>query len=179
MDSLIKGGNHLFILYLVISGNYLYNLFGCRIQRAFVNNMYIKHLLGLLTLFFFVSLSDKDDKTDPLIRFGKALGVYLFFILSTRMTIGAWLTFVSLLIIMYLLSVFIEQIEDDKSMEQRYNTLKYVQSITAVIAVIVLIIGVFNYMAGKRKEYGPSFSYLTFLVGKTTCKRVISQKPFN
>ena len=43
------------ILCLLISGNYLGELFPCRVQQLFSKNMFVKHVLGLLSLMFFVT----------------------------------------------------------------------------------------------------------------------------
>ena len=52
--NLSKGSMAIFIFLLIVSGNYLGNLFPCRIQDSFENNMYAKHFLGYFTLLFFV-----------------------------------------------------------------------------------------------------------------------------
>ena len=47
----------IFIFLLIISGNYLGNLFPCKVQEQFENNIYLKHFLGYFTLLFFVILT--------------------------------------------------------------------------------------------------------------------------
>ena len=37
--------------------NYLGEIFPCRVQQLFSNNMYVKHILGILSLMFFVVLT--------------------------------------------------------------------------------------------------------------------------
>lgn len=46
----------IFILLLIISANYLADLFPCRLRELLENNIYVKHLFGYLTLLFFVSI---------------------------------------------------------------------------------------------------------------------------
>ena len=40
-----------FIFTLIISGNFLAQLFPCKIQEALTENIYIKHIFGFFTLF--------------------------------------------------------------------------------------------------------------------------------
>ena len=49
-----------FAFFLLISANYLGPLSPCRVQRIFNSNIFLKHVLGFLTLMFFVVLIDKD-----------------------------------------------------------------------------------------------------------------------
>ena len=47
----------IFIFTLIISGNFLAQLFPCNIQKLLSNNILVKHLFGFLTLFFFGALA--------------------------------------------------------------------------------------------------------------------------
>ena len=47
----------IFIFFLIISANFLAELFPCRLQYILRNNMVIKHLFGLFSMIFFVVLS--------------------------------------------------------------------------------------------------------------------------
>ena len=55
LEGVSQMSKQLFFFILIISGNYLGELFTCGTQRLFQNNMYIKHLLGLMTMYFFVT----------------------------------------------------------------------------------------------------------------------------
>ena len=90
----------IFILYLMVSGNYIGTLFGCKIQTLFDNNMIVKHILGFATLYFFITLiedsksSDKDKSLVPPHKklFNTAF-IYFAFMMSSKMTIHFWLPF--------------------------------------------------------------------------------------
>ena len=45
------------ILSLLMSANYLGELFPCKVQSVFSKNMIVKHILGFLSLMFFVVLT--------------------------------------------------------------------------------------------------------------------------
>ena len=54
----------IFVLFLIISGNYLGELFPCKIQKYLTKNVYLKHCIGLLTLIFFVVFTDSDSEQE-------------------------------------------------------------------------------------------------------------------
>ena len=55
---------NIFIFFLIISSNYLGELFPCRIQKLLSSNMLFKHLFGFFTLSFFVVLTDKTATSE-------------------------------------------------------------------------------------------------------------------
>ena len=72
----------IFIFILIISANFLAEIFPCRLQDALRNNMYLKHLFGLFTMIFFVVLtSNLENKNYLYIR---SIILYIIFILITR-----------------------------------------------------------------------------------------------
>ena len=53
----------IFIFILIVSANFLAEVFPCRIQHLLRNNMLVKHMFGLFTMIFFVVLSSNvSDK---------------------------------------------------------------------------------------------------------------------
>ena len=45
----------LFLLYLIILGNYAGELLGCRVQEIFSELALAKHMIGIFTLYYFVN----------------------------------------------------------------------------------------------------------------------------
>ena len=73
----------IFIFILIISGNFL-ALVPCKLQDELNNNMYVKHLFGLFTMIFFVTLAAPvKDKTISAVTLNSFL-LYLLFILITK-----------------------------------------------------------------------------------------------
>ena len=52
--------NTLFIIYLLISCNFLANLFSCNLQQLLSENMYVKHIFGFLTMLFCIIYVDSN-----------------------------------------------------------------------------------------------------------------------
>jgi len=81
MESIYLASKQLFFFILIISGNYLGELFSCRTQKLFTNNMIVKHILGIMTMFFFVTLIDDGDSKNDLNTIYISLGLYILFVL--------------------------------------------------------------------------------------------------
>lgn len=167
----------LFLLYLIIAGNYLGNLFSCQIQHILHTNLYAKHLIGLATLIFFVFLADPNAEIRPFKQQMLAVAVlYTWFILSTKTDATVMVTIWSLLFIGYLLTVYIEKKNTKEETIANINLLTNVRFATAVIAAVITVIGMLIYMGEKKVEYGKKFRYLTFFMGKPDCRRFTPSK---
>lgn len=162
----------IFILYMLISANFLANTFGCSIQKILTENMLAKHLIGFLTLYFFVTLTSKPDKTDELMfikKFSVSILVYFVFILSTR-TKGMYFNiFLLLVAVNFLINSYTDSIDETKHQEY-IDTVKYFGTWLGRIAMIVLVLGLMNYYLVKRYEYGSDFNIFTFIIGRPSCK---------
>ena len=78
----------IFIFFLIISANFLAELFPCRLQYILRNNMVIKHLFGLFTMIFFVVLSSGIKNKNILKIMLTAFVLYIIFILITKCNIN-------------------------------------------------------------------------------------------
>ena len=158
----------IFVLYLIISGNFLANLFGCRTQELMNTSMAMKHLLGFMTMYFFVVLVDSQSKLGdtPSIQLLVTLGFYLIFMLTTRMDYKWWVAFILMLSVIYILQVYKEHPKSTEEESKRYET---AQQVLTYITGAVVVIGFLIYLGRKRSEYGDKFTFSTFLLGKTSC----------
>jgi hypothetical protein len=188
----------IFIFILIISGNFL-ALVPCKLQDELNNNMYVKHLFGLFTMIFFVTLSAPvKDKTISVVALNSFL-LYLLFILITKVHVKVFYIIAVLLGGTYI-TVLLKQADLDKisanasatdvknndTMEQTNelsnelsndviltNQLKLYDNIIFYSYILILIltfIGVLAYMGEKKIEYKKNFKYVTFFLGKTVCK---------
>lgn len=157
--------NSIFILYMLIGANFLANLFGCRIQDMLSNNMLLKHIIGFMTLLFFVVMVDKSETT-PVRKMSNTLVYYVVFLMTTRMDIKWWTPFIMSVFIVYILQLFKEAENDLK----KKNNLEKFQKLLATASFIMIVIGVAIYIGRKKSEYKDSFSWGTFFVGKPSCR---------
>lgn len=158
----------LFTLYLVISGNFLASLLGCRIQHLFINNMLLKHLLGFMTLHFFILLGDDEyNIKDPNKQILLTLGIYLLFLITTRLQYNAWIIFIILTSTLYILYNYRK---NDNIEQATKDNIQKVEQILLALNTIVIILGFLIYLGDKKIEYKEKFDPVLFIFGKPECK---------
>lgn len=185
----------IFIFLLIISGNYLGNLFPCQVQYQFENNMYLKHFLGFFTLLFFVILTlpekydDEGNKIPEFRYLGEivkiCLFLYMFFLILSKTPYYVWLIVFILTSIVYLLELkktdFIkENIDDESESDKEKETnlfgikniaqINNIQNKLTFFGLIISIFGFLIYMGEKKYENKGKFSYLKFVFGSTKCR---------
>jgi len=162
----------LFVLFMIIGGNYLAPLFPCKLQRIMTNNMYVKHVLGLLTLIFFVELADVSLNMSLGQTFLSSVMLYVWFILTTAMEAKVFMTLVILFALMYSLHIYLEQLDKKATPESiRLTTqLRKVEEYMYYVSIFLTLFGVIAYYGRKKNELGNSFNLTKFFLGKTTCR---------
>jgi hypothetical protein len=171
----------LFILILIISANFLAQLFPCRLQKVLNNNIYIKHIFAFLTLVFFVVLTvPLDDKSLNNI-FQKSFIIYIWFLLIMKTDKYFFLSLLLIIAIIYIL--VLQQNEYNKLLEnkdithqnkllytEKLNNITYINNKLFIITVILTFIGFLLYMGEKKCEYKYKFNYLKFIFGQPQCR---------
>lgn len=166
----------LFVLYLIISGNYLGQLLSCKVQKHFQNNMIIKHLLGFMTLYFFVIFAGNSDQ--PIwTQMNTTIILYLWFILTTRTDIRYTIVILLSLLGIYIIDSQIKWYKslykDDKNKPKNYHKIikifEYAYNGMFLVAVAATLIGFAVYLGEKRFEYEKNWSWKKFFIGKPLC----------
>jgi len=164
----------IFIFILIISGNYLGELFPCKVQDLFTNNIYVKHFLGYITLVFFVTLTVPElKKSTNLIS--ESIMLYILFLLLTNTYHPFWLYSFFAIGIMYLIDIYAENIKHNDKEEKYKKFIENIELIKKLIIISVLIsiiVGFIVYLGLKKIEYGKKFTYLEFIFGKPSCKHL-------
>lgn len=157
-----------FTMVLIVSGNYLAELFPCKIRYLLSNSMILKHLFGFFTLVFMVTLTmpDLKNSNDMILL---SAGLYLVFVFLSKVHYMFWLAIVGILMVFYLNQTFIGKLKG-KQFDLIKKAFEITQDILKLIMVVLFIIGFGMYLNNKKLEYGKKFSYITFLLGKTSCK---------
>jgi hypothetical protein len=169
-DNFVEYSKSLFVLYLIISGNFLANIFGCKTQELMNTNMYVKHFLGFMTLLFFVILTNTDNiskSSDINYKLFTTVLIYTVFLISTRLDYKYWVFFIFMMASLYVIDLYKKA---DDINDERKNKLKDVQKSIIYINIVVLIIGFLIYFGKKKIEYGKNFDLTLFFVGKPICK---------
>jgi hypothetical protein len=166
----------IFIFILIVSANFLAEIFPCRIQYLLRSNMFVKHIFGLFTMIFFVVLSSgiKDKDIFRIVQISFLL--YILFILITKSQIYIFYLILILLCITYIINIIKEKEKeniDEKNstfINEKINNYEYVIYVLYILIIILTILGVILYMGEKKIEYKNSFNYITFFFGKSSCK---------
>ena len=160
------------VFYLLIVANFLAPLFNCRLQDVLVNNMILKHMFAFLTLFFFVVFVEPEhsDKTFTY-QIVMALGLYVWFVFTTKMEIHAFAIFILVLFSLYMFNIYFDRnskhLENDKKEIVKENINRY----GLILGVLITMIGFASYVGQKKIEFGSRFTWTDFFLGNPECKK--------
>jgi hypothetical protein len=136
--------------------------------------MWIRHLLGFLTLIFFVVVTDTE--IDDYLPLGTVVAVsatiYAWFILSSRMTANWWVFLVFLLAALYFVDLY-----ETRSKDLTPAGLKQVEQMKLGLigtSAFTTLFGFLIYVGEKKLEFKSEFNYLKFFLGKDTCSGTVS-----
>jgi len=177
-ETLFFTGRNVFVLYLVLAGQFLDPLFPCHSKRLLEKSMVLRHVLGYLTLLFFIVIIDEftDAITSAPLILGLCSAIYVWFMLSSKMTGPTWIALMITLSTLYLVDLFVSRI--DKPSAELTLWVSRANTTLITIAILLTGVGVIAYLGEKKLDYGSSFRYLTFFLGKETCRGTISTVPF-
>ena len=159
-----------------LAGMYLWLLFGffssllsCDLQRIVTTNMYVKHLIALITFFFLMTVIDSDNQSGIGETWIKTFIVYILFLMSTKNKLFASATVLILLIIDQTIKIHMQYtLKQDPTKD--LSTFSKVREILFIILVVVIVLGYIHYFIRARNEFGLNFEYSKFIFGTTQCK---------
>jgi hypothetical protein len=104
-----------FVFILIISANFLAEIFPCGLQDLLRNNMIIKHTFGFFTMIFFVVLSHKNKNRNIYDNIKNSLGLYLIIIIISRCEIHIFYIILIFLGITYIVNILKHDIMKEKT----------------------------------------------------------------
>jgi hypothetical protein len=182
LDKLGIWGKIMLFFYLLIAANFIGNTFSCKIQSILKYNVYIRHFLAIITLYFVVLIVDNNfDKYSPFKMIFVCIVTYIYFLVSVKSHVYYFVISIILLIIISFLQHTKKHLKHTKKHlkhkenknQNKYTLTKYIDSIQLLIIIIMICItlfGFFVYLGMKHEEYYKIFSISTFMLGKTYCK---------
>jgi hypothetical protein len=171
VDRNIENGIYLVLIYLVISGNYLGNLFGCRVQELFHKSMAMKHLLGLFTAYFLIILASPPENYSPMETIALSASIYFWFFLTTKMHYTFWIPMMVTALAAFFLYNYKRHIESKEEEKKDRTWMLEMQKVFLGISAVSTILGTLAYYGEKKIEYGAAFSAWDFWLGKPECRR--------
>lgn len=184
--------NGLVLMFLAIMGSFAYKLLACPMQKILSRNIVIRNL-SYLTLILFTTSFMSDNNVNPIFHFIKAFIIYIFIILTTKMTPFITGIIFCTLLILYTSNMYIKYFNNkinpnDKeknntigeeknntdsrekiNLKNKINFLEKSNKILLIIVLIFTIYGFINFTITKNKQYGKKFSLFKFLFGVRKC----------
>ena len=166
MDDGIKG---IVLLILAVAGNFVANTLGCRTQKLLNENMYAKHLVILLILYFAINFTNSNEPMHPKTTLKISLGVYVLFLLFTKMDIYFTMIVFGLIVITYINSTFINYYTK-VTPNSKIKRLKNIQMMMYTLMTCLVVIGSVLYYRKQYSEYYKIWSIKKYLFGVNKCK---------
>lgn len=160
-----------FLLLLAVSGNFIAETLGCKVQKLLTNNMYAKNIIIILITYFSLGLSNGDDVISPLENFKNALLIWIAFIIFNKMNLTFTLIAFGLLTIKLVLFNYIEYY-NKKGETSKAEELKEYYNHLFSFNIGVIIVGFILYFMKQYKDYGKNFNILKFLFGTLKCNSI-------
>jgi|UniRef100_A0A6C0ALG1 hypothetical protein len=165
----VKG---LFLLFLIVSGNFIGNTLGCQIQTLFTYSMEMKEMLVFLLIYFTLNVVD-NKLSSPFEHMKISVKIWVLYMLLTRMNLTFSIIVFSLLATIYVIQQqvdFKKGIDDlTKEEEEKYNK---IMSLLEKVAISLAIVGFVTYLIAQKREYKGKFSLWKFILGKRRCSGI-------
>lgn len=158
-----------FLIILAISGNFIAETLGCKTQLNLSNNMYIKHSVILLMLYFTLGYVNGGKPVHPLVNFKFSVLIWVIFLMFTKMNPYFTLGFVLLLTINYIIYTFIEYYKSIDKDDSRIKKLHDIFNGITSTLLVILVIGFTLYFMKQYNDYSDDWSYSKFIFGVTKC----------
>jgi hypothetical protein len=184
--------NGLVLMFLAIMGSFSYKILACPMQKLLSNNIIIRNL-AYVTLILFTTTFMSDNKLNPIFHFIKAFIIYIFIIITTKMTPFVTSIIFSMLLIIYTSNMYIKYfnnkinsndkekkyiVSEEKNntvnnekinLKNKINILEKSNKILLILVLIITVYGFINFTITKNKQYGKKFSLFKFLLGVRKC----------
>ncbi len=164
-------GLPVFAFYLLVACNYVKEIFGCNLQTILDTNMYAKHTIAFLLLFFLVVIINPDYADTGIVKkIMLSVGIYIWFLITTRTPFYIMIPVLILLIGSYIASISKKRNESEKNEKDAEYASKW-QDGLAYTALGLSILGFIIYVFEKKREYTNQFSWLKFFSGNIHCSK--------
>jgi len=174
LSDIINFSNYslVFSLYLIIAVNFLSQTFSCHVQDL-LQNMYVKHLVGIFTLFFFVLIIKNKKTDDEYLYFKNILStifLYVIFICSLRINKQFFIVFITIICINFGIRGYIESL-NPSLFDAKIKKLEEYSKYLTICSVLIIFIGIILYYIEKKKQYGKNFNNIMFFIGNKDCNK--------
>ena len=181
----------LFLLFLVMAGGFIGDIFGCASKRILSLNIYAKHIVFICLIYFTIDFSSEDNM-HPINILKLTVELWIFYLMVIRMNIYFTVLVGLLLFLLYVVDEFYEYViqeelkihldtinDDDKKKEEEkklkflkkeHEYLKNIVLILEYLIILITIIGFIYYFIKQKIDKKNKFSYSKFILGDLTCE---------
>ena len=175
MNTIINLTTGSIILNLAIGGNFMAQTLSCKTQKILRENMLIKQLFIIMMIYFTIDFTTEDD-VNPLQLFYRSIGVWIYFLLFTKLP-----TYITLLVLILLLSLFIIKKYEEyyiilekhkkisiKTEVEKINKLGRFKKYLFYIIMGLTVMGNILYLIKQKRDH-KNFSLFKFYFGVLHC----------
>ena len=170
----IKG---IFLLILAVSGNFVAETFGCRMQQFLRENMIAKQLIIYSIIYFALSFTSEGHPY-PIDLAKQSAFIWFIFLLFTKMSLTFTIIAFVLLGCIYIIQSFIlyyeEQCKNESKNQEKYKEtiqkFHSLEKITTTLVIVTIVIGFLLYFTKQYKDYYKTWSTMNFIFGVNKCK---------
>ena len=160
--------NGIFLLMIVICGNYITELFPCGFRKLFNDSIKLKYILTFFILFTSVILVKPSITKDKslIFLFGISIFIYIWFLFMTKMNVYFFLTLLFLLFILY---ICIQYYNYKKLSDEDKKKYDIITTTIFILSIVITVVGFLLYYGEKKYEYKKLFSWKDFFFKNLKC----------
>lgn len=165
----------IFLLIVAVSGNFVAETLGCQTRKILSTNIYAKNIIILMITYFSLGFAttNKDEIQHPFSIISKTLIIWISFLIFNKMDIQYTIISIVGLFFILVLKDFIEYYISSKNNTEIIPILLHLMNFIFVGVCVSVLIGFLFYFKKQYNDYGKSFSFLTFIFGKSKCNNVV------
>ena len=154
------------LLILATSGNFIGNTFNCKQQEILKKSFFVKHVVVLLIIYFSLNFVS-DGKTNPLVKVGQTIIIWVLFLFFTKLSIRLTGVVTVLLGLSYFLYTWIDY---GHNMNHKTETLDIMMLVFDIINYLIAILLVSNFGMFLLKDRNVSHIFRPHHMFKDKCK---------
>ena len=150
-------------VYLWIIFGYLSSMIGCDVQNLMINNLTVRHIVGLVTFFFLFTSIDKNSAHQHVaILWLKTIILYVIFIMVSK---SSW-HFSAPVLVLLVIDMCIKTQEDYYSTNGIYYNIQLYSTIHKVIYITIVLLAFIGILANgvyEKEQLGDAFNLTKFV----------------
>tara|TARA_B000000475_G_C15818818_1_gene374840 strand:- start:190 stop:705 length:516 start_codon:yes stop_codon:yes gene_type:complete len=153
----------LFLLSATILTNFIGDTLGCKIQKIFSNNSFLKYLVILFLIYTTITMIDKN--TTPKEHLSKSIFILILFILFIKNTLRMTILIGICMVVLFIIEDYInyyKNMKNIKNVEKLTKISKYLKN----IILVLVIFGHTVYIMKQKKQFGINFDIFKLYKGE-------------